>query len=336
MIAAVEHVRVLPDLQALLAEVGSERHAFHTSDSLSGSRFEWVERGGERLILKYVTLDDDWIMRATGDIDCRALRLFASSALETLPPDVDHATVAIAPLHSRHGHRGAAILMRDVAPFLVAEGESRIGLDTHTRFIEHMAAMHAAAWGFVDTVGLIPLAHHYTILTPLMSAIEAERGGADPVPRAVAAGWRALRDAAPRAASTLEALAVDPGPLVGALQQTPMTLIHGDWKLGNLGEHPDGRTVLLDWDRCGAAPAAIDLAWYCAVNCDRMPQTKEATIEMYRAALEDHGVSTEGWWELQLRLALLGAALQLAWSKTADALELGWWTDRVAEGARLL
>jgi hypothetical protein len=335
MITTVDHVRMLPSVEALLADYG-ERRPFGTADSLSGSRFEAVEGQGERLIVKYVSLDDDWIMRATGDIDCRALRLFASGILDRLPSDIDHATLALAPLRSRSGHRGAAILMRDVADLLVPEGDTRVSLETHARFIEHMAAMHAAYWDFTDEHELFPLAHHYTLLTPTMAALEAERGSGDGVPPAVSAGWRALRHAAPAAAPTLDALAADPGPLVLALQRTPMTLVHADWKFGNLGEHRDGRTVLLDWDRCGAAPPTIDIAWYCAVNCDRMPETKEAAIARYRSALEHRGVTTRGWWDAQLGLALLGGALQLAWSKTEDAQELGWWADRVVEGARLL
>jgi aminoglycoside phosphotransferase (APT) family kinase protein len=57
--------------------------------------------------------------------------------------------------------------------------------------------------------------------------------------------------------------------LVAALARTPSTFIHGDWKLGNIGEHANGRTILLDWDRSGYAPATLDLAWYVGVNCDR-------------------------------------------------------------------
>lgn len=109
-------------------------------------------------------------------------------------------------------------------------------------------------------------------------------------------------------------------------------MIHADWKLGNLGEHPDGRTILLDWDRVGAAPATFDLAWYLAVNCDRLPRGKEATIAAYRASLERRGVDTSAWWTHQLALTLLGAGLQLGWSKVGDSPEFGWWQDRIAEG----
>ncbi len=328
-------MRVLPSLEDLVAELEDVR-PFKTGDSLSGSRFDAARYRGEPVVVKYMCLDDDWIMRAIGDIDCHVLRFFDSDVESRLPDTIDHAVIAVAPYASQHGHRSAALMLRDVGPLLIPSGESTVSLDTHTRFIEHMADLHAALWEWQDAIGLIPLAHHYTSLTPAMSALEAARGGADPVPPAVARGWLQLQHSSPRFAGTLSELAHDPWPLVKSLQSTPQTFVHGDWKFGNLGEHPDGRTILLDWDRCGAAPATLDLAWYLAVNCDRLPQTKEATIDVYRRALEQRGIETAPWWKTQLSLTLLGAALQLAWSKVGDGAELGWWEDRAGEGAALL
>jgi hypothetical protein len=333
--ATTPRVRVAGSLAELLADL-DDRQPFKTSDSLSGSRFESVRYRGEPMILKYVSVDDDWIMRATGDIDCRVLRLFASDALTRLPPSIDHVTVAVAPFKSRHGHTGAALLLHDVAGLLVPPGGDLIPVDTHRRFIEHMAELHAAYWGFDDTIALNPIAHHYVFLTPAMAALEAAHGGGDPVPKAVAQGWAALRRMDSRLSTILTALAGDPSPLVRGLDATPQSFVHGDWKFGNLGEHTDGRTVLLDWDRCGAAPATFDLAWYLAVNCDRMPETKEATIALYRKTLERNGIATSEWWDEQLALTLLGAGLQLLWSKVGDHAEFGWWRDRVYEGGRFL
>jgi hypothetical protein len=331
---AAPGVRVAGSLAELLAEL-DDRRPFKTSDSLSGSRFESVRYRGEPMILKYVCVDDDWIMRATGDIDCRVRRLFASDALDRLPISIDHATVAVAPFPSRSGHNGAALLLRDVAALLVPPGNEAIPVDTHRRFIEHMVELHVAYWGFDDLV-LIPLAHHYVFLTPTMAALEAARGGAEPVPKAVAEGWAALNREDSRLSALLTKLATDPSPLLRGLDATPRTLVHGDWKFGNLGEHADGRTVLLDWDRCGAAPATFDLAWYLAVNCDRMPESKETTIALYRETLEHNGIATSEWWDRQLALTLLGAGLQLLWSKVGDQAEFGWWRDRVYEGERFL
>ena len=328
-------VRVVPSLDDLLAEL-DDRRPYKHSDSLSGSSFERVRYRGERMIVKYVSVEDDWIMRATGDIDSRMLRLFRSDVIEGLPAGIDHATVAIAPYLSPHGYRGAALLMRDVSAELVPPGSELIRADTHARFIEHMAELHATFWGWTDRFELMPLTHHYSILTPTMAALERLRTTADPVPPAVDAGWAELERSWPELAATLLDVAHDPGPLAAALRSTPQTFIHADWKLGNLGEHPDGRTVLLDWDQCGAGPATFDLSWYLAVNCDRIPVTKEATIQLYRACLQSRGVPTDGWWERQLALTLLGAGLMLAWSKVHDPAELGWWADRIVEGAQRL
>ena len=55
--------------------------------------------------------------------------------------------------------------------------------------------------------------------------------------------------------------------------------------MGNLGTHPDGRTILLDWAYPGSGPACWDLCWYLALNQARLPESKEATIERFRAAL---------------------------------------------------
>ncbi|TMB93131.1 MAG: aminoglycoside phosphotransferase [Chloroflexi bacterium] len=326
---------VFASLDELLATLGG-RAPFSSADSLSGSRFERVDRGSERLILKYVSVDDDWIMRACGDLNCRQLTLLESGLLDRLLGEIDNAVVAAAPFQSRHGHRGAALLMRDVGAHLIPAGGAPVDVDTHLRFLDRMAGMHAAYWGWRDDVGLMPLAHHYVFLTPTMAAIEAGLDAADPVPRAVAEGWAALRRSRPESAAALDELVAEPAMLASALARFDLTLVHGDWKFGNLGAAPDGRTVLLDWDRCGAAPPAIDLAWYLAVNCDRLPHSKEEAIDAYRGFLERRGIATAPWWDDQLALALLGAFLQLGWSKIDDAAEFGWWDDRLAEGMRRL
>ena len=114
--------------------------------------------------------------------------------------------------------------------------------------------------------------------------------------------------------------------------------MHGDWKLGNLGAHPDGRTILLDWAFPGAGPGCADLAWYLGVNCARMAMTKESAIDRYRQGLERHGVRTEPWWDAQLGLCLIGHFLQMGWNKAMHGRddELIWWEQRVLDAERYL
>ena len=128
-----------------------------------------------------------------------------------------------------------------------------------------------------------------------------------------------------------------PWPLVDALLALPQTFVHGDWKMGNLGSHPDGRTILLDWAYPGAGPACWDLAWYLALNRARLPESKEATIEAFRGSLWAHGVDPAGWFDLQAALCLLAMTASFGWEKAlGDDAELGWWVERALAGARLL
>ena len=94
--------------------------------------------------------------------------------------------------------------------------------------------------------------------------------------------------------------------------------------------------MLVDWAFPGIDAPCIDLAWYLAVNCDRLPESKELTIDRYRSSLATHGVDSDSWWDVQLPLALLGGALQMAWNKAGQPEELAWWAERVAEASPLL
>ena len=69
------------------------------------------------------------------------------------------------------------------------------------------------------------------------------------------------------------------------------------------------------WAYPGAAPGAWDLAWYLALNRARLPETKEASIAGYRAALEARGIDTAPWFDRQLALCLLGMAACFGWEK---------------------
>ncbi|HEV1997072.1 MAG TPA: phosphotransferase [Candidatus Dormibacteraeota bacterium] len=309
------------------------RTPMKTSDSLSGSKFEWVTVGGERCLLKYLCVDDDWIARATGDLGVRQVELWRRGVFDRLPGELDPALLGIAAWRNANGRPAAALLMRDVSPFMVPPGGDLVSHATHHQFLDHMALLHASMRG-EEADDIFPLAHHYIFLGPDMAAAEAERGTPG-VPPEVGAGWSRFRAAAPRVAGLVETLLLDPSPLAEALAETPQTLIHGDWKLGNLGER-QGRTIILDWDRCGRGPAALDLAWYLAVNCDRLPETKDAAIDFYRRRLEQHGMDTTGWWDRQLGLALLGGLLQLGWAKTHDATEIAWWEERALGAHSLL
>jgi hypothetical protein len=102
--------------------------------------------------------------------------------------------------------------------------------------------------------------------------------------------------------------------------------------MGNLGSHPGGRTILLDWAYPGSGPACWDLCWYLALNRARLPESKEDTIARFRSDLERHGVDTTGWFENQLDLCLAAIMVTFGWEKAlGDEDELHWWETRVSQ-----
>jgi aminoglycoside phosphotransferase (APT) family kinase protein len=304
-------------------------------DGKTGARLERVTVDRSSYVLKYLHPAEDWLMRATGDVGLRAIAVWRDGWLDQLPPAIDHA-VAAAAWDERPEGRGAVLVMRDVADHLVPEGDDGIPLVQHHGFVDHMAQLHATFWGCRDTSGLLPLGTRLTFFGPRLAETELARGGTDVVPtRLVPEGWVRLRQRAPDAAAVVFALLDDPTPLVAAMVDAPQTLVHGDWKAGNLGSHPDGRTILLDWALPGVAPGCTDIAWYVCLNRARLPESKDATLGRYRDALERHGVDTDPWWDRQCALSLLGAFLQFGWEKAlGDDDELAWWVRHALDGAR--
>ena len=330
------------------------RTPFHSVDSLSGSRFDAIETNGgngERYIVKRIALEWDWIMRATDDQRARAVVAWQSGLLDRLPPEVTSGVLACA----RDG-KGWAILMRDFSEVMVPPGDDPISAADNERFLEAMAAFGAAFWqepraadpalGFVDRRLL------YAALSPRTGRREA--GGSNPVPNVLVEGWKLLSEAIdPGLAGALDKLVEDPQPLCDALLRYPQTVVHGDWKLGNLGLLPGNppQVVLLDWAIVGPAAPAAELAWYLAVNSARLPVSKEVAGACYRDALLRRLGSCfdEAWWQPQLDLGLLGAFLMLGWSKALGAVqgsspavrareraELTWWSEHAQTAMKWL
>jgi hypothetical protein len=321
-----------------LLEGVTERRPFVPADARSSTSFEHVVLHGERFVLKHVHLDEDFAMRVSGDLGCRPLRVWEAGLTDVAADVVDAAIVAAARNDGRNGW-GAALLLRDVADQLVPVGDDPLPEEQHLAFLDHLAAMSARFWGWEDDLGLLPYAARWQWFNPVLLETEAvlrrER-----VPEIAIEGWARFATRAPAdVVDVVTGLHREPEALAGPLRATPGTFLHGDWKFGNLGTGADGRTVLLDWAYPGAGPVAHELAWYLALNRARLPRghTKGSTTDDLRAALGRHGVATDGWWERQVALCLLGGLVQFGWEKAlGDDEELAWWCARAREGAALL
>ena len=333
----------LPTRFASVAELitgATERRPLTEGAGKSGARLERVVIGGQPYVLKHLDLAEDWTMRASGCLRGAPLLAWERGLLARLPACFNQPIVGVAPEDGdgQAPSGGCALLMRDVTPWLVPVSDEPIGLDQHLRFLRHMAALHAAFWACGSECEVVPVMHRYLELSPWLADAEASVGSSHLVPRLVGEGWPRLAEVAPVAAAIVIPLARDPGPLVEAMDGTPHTFVHSNWKLDNLGTDDQGRTVVLDWEQPGRGAALSDLAWYLAINCRRLPQGKEDAIAAYRRALEDCGISTEPWWDRQLALCLLGALVQFGWEKALGGYdeELAWWETQAVRAAPLL
>jgi hypothetical protein len=327
------------DVAELLASA-TERTSLAEVPGKSGASLERVVIGGQPYVLKHLDLADDWTMRATGCLRGAPLRLWELGILARLPDCFNQPIVGAAPEEAAGPgpSGGCALLMHDVTPWLVPATDEPIGLGQHLRFLRHMAALHATFWDCGPELDVVPATHRYLELSPWMAEAEAAIGSPHLVPQLVARGWPLLAEVAPAAAAVVTPLARDPGPLVDALAATPHTFVHSNWKLDNLGTDDSGRTVVLDWEAPGCGAPLSDLAWYLAINCRRLPQSKEKSIGNYREALEARGIDTQPWWERQLALSLLGALVQFGWEKALGGYdeELAWWESQAVSAAALL
>lgn len=320
-----------------LLAAASSREVVTPSDGKSSSTFERVVINGERFFLKRLSRDTDWIMRATGDHVHRPYVVWQTGIMDGAPACIDHTVVAMEVSGVGDG-AVLSMLMRDVGEYLVPEGDSVVSVRQHATFVDHLAALCAAFWGFEDSTSS-PTAGLLSTMTERLRFFEREGVArelavADPPGAIVAAdlGWRTLPDRSPPLAELAFAVHETPDPLVERMSATPVTLLHGDWKMGNLGTHPDGRTILLDWAYPGPGPACWDLCWYLALNRSRLPETKEDTITRFRAALERQGVETSAWFDAQLDLCVVGMMVTFGWEKAlGDEEELRWWERRVSE-----
>ena len=310
----------------------TEREPLDQSDGKSGAVLERVVIDGESFVLKTVDRGHDWIMRQIGDLAVLPVVVWEEGFVDLVPDCIDHALVGAA-----RGSDGTAILMRDVGADLVPSGDEPITLEQHLRFVEHMAAFHAATWAWDDDLRLVPLTNRYLFFSPV--ALDLELRAADPAPvvAIAASGWARLPARSPDLASIVFPLLDEPWPLLDALARESRTFLHGDWKLGNLGSDSAGRTILIDWSMPWSGPPCADLVHYVVLNQARLPvgHRKEDAFDAYRVALDAQGVGTDPWWDRQLALCILGVMLQLGWEKAlGDDAELAWWTERARDAVR--
>ena len=110
--------RTAATIEELIAGA-TDRVAIHPDDGKSGSDFELLTLDGEKMFLKVVSYDRDWIMRCTGNRDHWEYKAWRAGIYQQVPPEIDTAMVAMALDHTEATPR-LGMLMRDISagPFL--------------------------------------------------------------------------------------------------------------------------------------------------------------------------------------------------------------------------
>ncbi len=302
---------------------------------LSGNALEEIlvesNAGQVRLILKTFQPTRDWVMRLTHDALTREAMLFVHGIYARMPHEIFVPVIAV----TREGETWAS-LMRDVAAELLPTNQVLNENDARV-LIEHLAALHAHFWNDATlqnpALGLSSLQDFLTILSPARIQNELDAGRAHPVLEMAARGWQKFFADAPKdVREKIRAWQENPAPLLDELEAMPQTLVHGDFKLGNLGIarrsdllNTDSLiTVALDWQDATRGAGVLDLGYFLALNARWLPFSKAEAIEIYTSALNARGhfVSTR---EIEIGL-LAGGALRLLWLMVNGAQkELDWW-----------
>jgi len=297
-------------------------------------------------VLKHFSRERDWVMRLTNDRQVREVALYRTGVYADLPSDVWQPTIAAA----REGDSWAA-LMEEVSEWLTTpENLTEAILDSH---LQHLASIHAQFTGKASLmeaeIGLSSLRDFLTILSPRTVWQELAEGRSAPVLKMATDGWQAFATlATPPVVGLVQRVQKDIEPLLGLLQGMTPTLLHGDYKLANLGFQPvlpEARTIALDWQDASYGPGLLDLAYWLAVNPAVFAGAKkDAAIARYREALAARGIRfSEAEWAHDVAICLLaGGGLRLFWqmalraqSENAAVREVGqqdldWWCEKVS------
>ncbi|MFH9296772.1 aminoglycoside phosphotransferase family protein [Streptomyces sp. NPDC017520] len=291
----------------------------------SGARIYKQAYGGERShVVKMTSARTDWIMRATSDERCREAVLAGAAPLRV--DRVDSPAIGAAqdgPVFS--------ILMRDVSEYLLPnEGLTHHQLDL---VVSGMARLHSATPPNEFDLPWCSVENRLTLFMP-----DAEKLAHFRIADDILRGWELFFERVPSdIADLVRSLFDDVSPLEHALRRLPNRFLHGDLKLDNIAIRPDGALSLIDWSMAMAAPAAVDLGWFLAMNSRTLPISLDETMSAY---LSQANMARE-FREIHQALTILCGLLIRGWRKALDAesgepSELLWWCERASNASNVL
>ena len=254
-------------------------------------------------VIKYSEPLEGWLGQASDDTLVREAQLAASGMLADLPRSIALPTLSVAFGGSQAAPEGAALLMRDVKPYLLPQPyrtpPGTIPSEA-LAILERLAQMHARFWNDPrlgdPLLGLMSPKRALWVTGPEGVAARLAAGDTLPYLPLAAYGWRTFFElAGVEAARRFQAILEEPGSILKAINQLPRTLVHGDVWGPNLGWlptiHGRRRLLLLDWALALAGPATYDPLWLCSAWLSVDPAR---ALAVYRARLT-HALQRRGY-----------------------------------------
>jgi Phosphotransferase enzyme family len=273
----------------------------------SGAGLEHVRLAdGTTYVVKRVTRASDVTLALTGGTVSVEYLLWHSGALGRLPPGVSHAVV------DGWVDGDTTVLVMDDLGDQVLTWESRLSTEEADWVLARVAAMHRRFLGSPPEE-TVPLDRLLTLFAPRRIRGLADEG--HELAGLARRGWEIFAQTVPAdVAGPVLVLLEDPSPLVTALSQGPVTLIHGDLATVNMARDAD-TLVLLDWALATAAPGALDIAFLLAGCASVLEPSRDHVLRTYA------GLAGPAYDARSMRLALLAGLMWLGWNKALDAAE---------------
>jgi hypothetical protein len=297
---------------------------------LAGGQLLYVHTNVGRFVLKRMRQESDWIMFASADTQCRAVRLWQYGLLDQLRPHLEHKTIACS-----RDNSGWAILMRDLTGHVYA-WDKPMPPQLVPVFLDRLARLHATFWndpclndprlGLCDTAKLLDQ-------TSLPMAQKHPNLSLGVIPEWVRGGWEVMEELLnPDTFAHLKDLIENPQPLFEALSRYPHTLLHGDYRAENLA-YPDLPTAL-DWQEATCSLMTIDLAWFAKQGFIQDTMGQVQAITNYRGRLETYLNSCfdDTEWQAMIDLGTLVDTLRSTcfaayWYKHSDTEDGRLWNE---------
>lgn len=338
----IDSVTALKNEEVLRAHFGNFSDcqvATMETGGFSGATFEkltlhYPDGDTQQLVLKKVTLDEDWFSYRTHDQTGREAAILVEPELQRIH-QIFHLPYHLAGMEPS----AIGLLMEDVSKGLFPDERKPIAADDQDLILDSLAKMHAHFWESpaLKSCAWLQTMQDFIYLMGPLDHPEYEGVWAESLPQTIKKGWATAMTILPEKLKT--SFQLPPGKIIESWHDLPKTLVHGDTKVANFAKAMDGKLCLLDWAFAGYAPCTFDLGWFLAVNASRLAGDKEAIIDNYRALLEQHlghKLENQLWQQLE-QAGIVCGAFMLLWSK-ALAVKAGrpgskeewqWWVERL-------